>query len=160
VTEKICFIDLTDQPRAASGFLGYFNVGDAQISRIADRIAPLRPQYRVQPVCEAEVDEVVEAPSSGPIVANGIEALDYIRAPFWPSVGSLLTKAAARRQRAEMQQEILFEVKHRILAEPPVESPCHPAAYPQRIPLEELTKILRDNEAIFAHVMAVWVNGE
>src|SRR5271157_739796 len=115
MAEKICFVDLTDQLRAASGFLRCFNVGDAQISRIADRIAPLRPQYRLQPVCEAEIDEVVEAPCSGPIVANGIEALDYIRAPFWPSVGSLLTKAAARRQRAEMQQEMLFEVEDRIL---------------------------------------------
>ena len=109
---------------------------------------------------ETQVDEVVEAPCSGPIVANGIEALDYIRAPFWPSVGSLLTKAAARRQRAEMQQEILFEVKDRILAEPSVQLPRHPAAHPQRIPLEELTKILRDNEAVFPHVVAICAYGE
>jgi hypothetical protein len=47
-----------------------------------------------------------------------------------------------------------------ILAERSAQSLCHPAAYSQRISLEELTEILGDNEAVFAHVMAIWANGE
>jgi hypothetical protein len=93
-------------------------------------------------------------------VPNGIKALDYIHAAVRSSVCSLLAKPTVRRQRAEIQQQILFQVEDRILAEPSVQSLRQPAAYSQRIPLEELTKILRDNEAIFTHVMAVWANGE
>jgi hypothetical protein len=102
----------------------------------------------------------VEAPGGCAIVANGIKALDYIRASGRPSVCPPLTKSAIQGQRAEIQQEILFQVEDRILAEPPVQSLGQPATYPQRIPLEELTKILRDNEAVFAHVTAVSTKGE
>ena len=91
---------------------------------------------------------------------NGIKALDHIRAPVPSSVCSLLAESAVRRQRAEIQQQILFPVEDRILAEPSEQSLRHLAAYSQRIPLEELTEILRDNEAVFTNVMAVWANGE
>jgi hypothetical protein len=79
--------DLANQLRTVFTFL---TVGDAQVSRIADGIVLLLRQDRAQPVCEAQIDEVVEAPCGCAIVPNGIKALDYVRASLQPPVCSLL----------------------------------------------------------------------
>jgi hypothetical protein len=118
--EKKRFVDPTGRFRAAPVFLWYFEGCNAQVPRIADWIVLLLRQNRAKSVCETEIDEVVEAPCGCPIVPDGIKALDYIRAPVWPSACSFLTKSAVRRQRAEMQQEVLFHIENRILADPSV----------------------------------------
>jgi hypothetical protein len=118
--EKKRFVDPAGRFRPAPVFLGHFERCDAPVSRIADWIVLLPRQNRAQSVCEAEIDEVMEAPCGCPIVSNGIKALDYIRAPARPSLCSLLTKSAGRRQRAQMQQEILLHVENRVLADPSV----------------------------------------
>jgi len=94
-----------------------------------------------------------------PAVARSAErdqSTDYIRASVRPPVcppfsRNRLSGGSAQRY----SSKILFQVENRVLAESSVQSPRHPPAYSDRIPLEELTEILRDNEPVFAHVTAV-----
>jgi hypothetical protein len=86
---------------------------------------------------------------------NGIEALDYVRAPARSPMCSLPSKSAFRRQGAQIKEQILFQVEDCILPKPSPYLPRDPVAHPQRIAREELAKILRENETVFADVVIV-----
>ena len=86
---------------------------------------------------------------------NGIEALDYVRTPVRPPMCAFPPKSAFRRQGAQIKKQLLFKVQDRILPKPPTYLPRDPVAHPQRIAREELAKILRENETVFADVVIV-----
>ena len=113
----------------------------------------------VQPVCEAEIDEVVEAACGCTKMPNRIKALDYVSASDGPPIRSPPPKPAFRRQGAQIEQQVLFQVEDRILRKPLAQSP-EPVAYPQRVSLKKLAKILRDNESVLPHVVAICTYGE
>jgi hypothetical protein len=102
----------------------------------------------------------VEAGCGRAKVPNRIKALDYVRAPVRPTIRSPSAKSAFRRQGTQIKQQILFQVEDRILPEPLAQSPRQPVPHPQRIPLEEFAKILRDNESVFPHEVAIDAYGE
>ena len=91
---KLRFVDLTSQLRTALVFL---KVRDAYISRIAKWIPPLPRKNRAQPISEAEIDEVVEAPCGCTKMPNRIKTLDYVRTPARPPVHAPPAKSAVRR---------------------------------------------------------------
>jgi hypothetical protein len=91
---------------------------------------------------------------------NRIKALDYVCASDCPPIRSPPPKPACRRQGAQIEQQVLFQVEERILTKPLAQSPGEPVAYPQRISLKKLAKILWDNESILSHVMAICDYGE
>jgi len=157
VAEKIRFVNLAG--RLLSAFV-LMKMREAYVSRIAKRIQPLPRKDCVQPVCEAETDEVVEATCGRTEMPNRIKALDHIRAPVRPPIRSPPAKPAFRRQCAQIEQQVLFQVEDRILPKPLAQSPRQPVAHTQRISLKKLAKILRDNESILPHVVAIRAYGE
>jgi hypothetical protein len=86
---------------------------------------------------------------------NRIEALDYVRTPVRPPMCAFPPKSAFRRQGAQIKEQILFQVEDRILPKSSPYLPHDPVPHPQRIAREELVKILRDNETVFADVVIV-----
>ena len=64
------------------------------------------------------------------------------------------------RECAEVDQQLLFQIEDRIPPDLSANSSRYPAPHPERIALEELSKILRDDEAIDAHVVAVLADNE
>jgi hypothetical protein len=54
----------------------------------------------------------------------------------------------------------LFQIEDRVLTELSTNSFRHPASHPQRVTLEELSKIPGNDEAVHAHIVAVLADSE
>ena len=89
-----------------------------------------------------------------------IKALNNVGTPASYLAGSRLTESAVCGQSAYIHQQILLQIEEPILVEPSAQPLRHPPAYPQGIPLEELTEIPRDNETVHFHIVPVRAEGE